>query len=264
MALKELGRIIGETTHSKIIFTANRPPRVGEYVIVEYPELEIDGVKVKHVLAMVESSTIGNPALLVRGIKPEYVEKASQLRLERSEYMIGSARLIGWVELLERGRLYTPKHPPKPGARVYEASSDVLKKIFEKEESFIIRGRVFSGLGEGRYYVSLEGYRKQFIEKLGFDPYPGTLNIKIQKEELYFRRRLDGEEGILIKGFTTKDRTFGDVKAFKCRVGEIKGAVVIPQRTHYPIDVLEIIAPVRLRDVLNLKDGDFVEVEVYL
>ncbi len=137
------------------------------------------------------------------------------------------------------------------------------KKIFEKEESFIIRGRVFSGLGEGRYYVSLEGYRKQFIERLGFDPFPGTLNIKIPKEELYFRRRLNGENGILIKGFATKDRTFGDVKAFKCKVCGIEGAVVIPKRTHYPVDVLEVIAPVKLRDVLKLKDGDFVEVEVY-
>lgn len=133
MALKELGWIIGETTHSKILFTANRPPRVGEYIIVEYPEHIVDGIKTRYALAMVESSIIGNPALLARGIKPEYVEKANLLNLERSEYIVGSARLIGWIELLEKGRLYTPKHPPKPGARVYEASSEILKRIFEKK-----------------------------------------------------------------------------------------------------------------------------------
>ncbi len=138
------------------------------------------------------------------------------------------------------------------------------KKIFEGEESVKIRGKVFSGVGEGRYYVSLEGYRRQFRDKLGFDPYPGTLNLKIPKEEMYFRRRLDEEEGILIEGFSTKDRTFGEVKAFRCRVDGVEGAVVIPKRTHYPSEILEIIAPVKLRDKLGLKDGDVVEVEVLI
>jgi riboflavin kinase len=138
------------------------------------------------------------------------------------------------------------------------------KKIFEEEESVVIKGRAMGGVGEGRYYVSLEGYRKQFVEKLGFDPYPGTLNLKISKEQMYFRRRLDEEEGIKIEGFSTEDRTFGEVKAFHCRIDGIKGAVVLPRRTHYPADVLEVIAPVYLREKLELKDGDTVEVEVIL
>jgi len=138
------------------------------------------------------------------------------------------------------------------------------KKIFEDEGAIVIRGKVFSGVGEGRYYVSLEGYRKQFVEKLGFDPFPGTLNLRIPKEQLYFRRRLDEEDGILIEGFSTPDRTFGEVKAFRCKVGGVEGAIVMPKRTHYPEDVLEVIAPVKLRDVLKLKDGDYVDVEVIL
>ncbi|HID43213.1 MAG TPA: DUF120 domain-containing protein [Archaeoglobaceae archaeon] len=138
------------------------------------------------------------------------------------------------------------------------------KKIFERGENIIITGKAMSGVGEGRYYVSLEGYRKQFIDKLNFDPYPGTLNLKLNKEQLYFRRRLDEEDGIKIEGFSTKDRTFGEVKAFRCRINGIEGAVVLPQRTHYPPDVLEVIAPVRIRDVLEIKDGDTVNVEVIL
>jgi len=138
------------------------------------------------------------------------------------------------------------------------------KKIFERGENIIITGKAMSGVGEGRYYVSLEGYRKQFIDKLNFDPYPGTLNIKLNKEQLYFRRRLDEEEGIKIEGFSTEDRTFGEVKAFRCRINGVEGAVVLPQRTHYPADVLEVIAPVKIRDVLGIKDGDTVNVEVIL
>ncbi len=136
------------------------------------------------------------------------------------------------------------------------------RRIFEGEGEFIIKGKVFSGLGEGRYYVSLEGYRKQFEEKLGFTPYPGTLNLRIPKEQMFFRLKLDKLDGIKIKGFKTEERTFGDVKAFKCRIRGIEGAIVIPQRTHYPKDVIEVIAPVKLRDVLGLKDGDWVDVEV--
>lgn len=138
------------------------------------------------------------------------------------------------------------------------------KKIFEDEGTIKIKGEVFSGVGEGRYYVSLDEYRKQFKEKLGFEPYPGTLNLRIPKEEMYFRRRLDEERGILIEGFSTEDRTFGEVKAFKCRIDGVEGAIVIPKRTHYPSEILEVISPVKLRDKLGLKDGDFVEVEVIL
>jgi riboflavin kinase len=136
------------------------------------------------------------------------------------------------------------------------------KKIFERGESIIITGKAMSGVGEGRYYVSLQGYRKQFIEKLNFDPFPGTLNIKINKEHLYFRRKLDEEEGVKIEGFSTEDRTFGEVKAFRCRINGIEGAVVLPQRTHYPADIIEVISEVRIREKLNLKDGDTVNVEV--
>lgn len=138
------------------------------------------------------------------------------------------------------------------------------KKIFEDIDRILIRGKVFSGLGEGRYYISLKGYMKQFEKMLGFKPYSGTLNIKIPREQMFFRAKLDEEEGMLIKGFKTKERTFGDVKAFKCKINGIECAIVLPKRTHYPKDVLEIIAPVRLRDFLKLKDGDWVEVEVIL
>ncbi len=139
------------------------------------------------------------------------------------------------------------------------------KKIFEElPDTVVIKGTVTSGVGEGAYYVSLEGYKRQFKEKLGFDPFPGTLNLKIPKEQMFFRRLLDKEEGIKIDGFSAENRTFGEVKAFKSKVSGIDSAIVIPQRTHYPPDVLEVISAVKLRDELKLKDGDAVEVEVFL
>ncbi|NHW45126.1 MAG: DUF120 domain-containing protein [Candidatus Verstraetearchaeota archaeon] len=137
--------------------------------------------------------------------------------------------------------------------------------LSEALRSIVMTGEVFTGLGEGAYYVSLNGYRMQIIEKLGFDPYPGTLNLKLtNSSDIYFRDVLSHRAGILIKGFSDGKRTYGSVKAFKAKVRGIDAAVLLIERTHYGRDTLEVIAPVNLRQALNLKDGDRVSVEVYL
>jgi len=59
-------------------------------------------------------------------------------------------------------------------------------------------------------------------------------------------------------------RTYGAVKAFRARVRGVEGAVVMPERTHHPTDVIEVVAPVKLRDVLGLRDGDRIEIEVFI
>jgi CTP-dependent riboflavin kinase len=41
------------------------------------------------------------------------------------------------------------------------------------------------------------------------------------------------------------------------------GTIVLPTVADYPSDKVEIIAPVNLRDSLELKDGDLVEVTVF-
>ncbi|MEM1956785.1 MAG: DUF120 domain-containing protein [Archaeoglobaceae archaeon] len=150
------------------------------------------------------------------------------------------------------------------GRNLLQAEYLDYKKIFEGAETLKFHGIVFSGLGEGRYYVSLEGYRKQFREKLGIEPFPGTLNLRIPKEEIGIKKRLDAEQGIKIEGFTAENRSFGEVKAFKCKVNGLSAFIVMPKRTHHLSDVVEIIAERKLRDELNLKDGDIVEVEVIL
>lgn len=135
------------------------------------------------------------------------------------------------------------------------------QEIFEGNGNIrTLNGRVVTGLGEGQYYISLEGYRKQFIEKLGFEPYPGTLNIKLNTSSIELRKKIN--ENIRISGFSDQNRTFGNGSCFKIKISDIEGAVITPERTHYPDDIIEIIAPVNLRDHLNLRDGNNVNVEV--
>jgi len=130
--------------------------------------------------------------------------------------------------------------------------------------SLTLEGIVFTGLGEGAYYVSLDHYRKQFIEKLGFDPFPGTLNLKLTTEyDIRTRRELEAYPGIEIHGFKNKTRTYGAGKCYPAIINNaVKGAVIFAFRTHYNHTVIELIAPVFLRNRLKLKDGQKVKVEI--
>jgi riboflavin kinase len=130
--------------------------------------------------------------------------------------------------------------------------------------SVTLEGTVFTGLGEGAYYTSKEVYRKQFIEKLGFEPYPGTLNLKLSADyDLKSRMELEAYPAVEIQGFKNEDRTFGIVKCYPAVIGnKVKGAVISALRSHYDSSVLEIIAPVNLRKHLKLKDGQKIKVEI--
>jgi riboflavin kinase len=130
--------------------------------------------------------------------------------------------------------------------------------------SITLEGIVFTGLGEGAYYISKERYRKQFIEKLGFEPYPGTLNLKLTTDyDVKTRSELEAYPAIEIEGFRNENRTFGSVKCYPVTIeNKAKGALILALRSHYDASVIEVIAPVFLRKHLSLKDGHKVKVEV--
>jgi riboflavin kinase len=135
------------------------------------------------------------------------------------------------------------------------------KLLFEPARRIQIHGTVFSGLGEGRYYISQPKYKQQFIRKLLFEPYEGTLNLRVAQSDMPLFERLTYAQGIRIDGFVSRGRTFGDVKCFLSEIQGIECSVILPVRTHYT-DVMEVIAKESLRARLSLRDGDVVEVNV--
>ncbi len=142
-----------------------------------------------------------------------------------------------------------------------------LQTIFDKKPPVIvIEGELFSGMREGGYYVSVDGYKNQFKEKLGFEPFPGTLNLRLKSySDLQTKKILLNYPGTVIEPFENKGRTFGPVKCFKVLVNDkVEGAVLLIQRTHYGEDVLEVISPEYLREKLNLKDGEKIRLKVFL
>ena len=124
---------------------------------------------------------------------------------------------------------------------------------------------MFSGLGEGAYYITKDAYRKQFIEKLGFDPYPGTLNIKLTSDyDTKARAELEAYPAIEIQGFKNETRTYGPVKCYPVMINnKAKGALIFAMRTHYDASVIEIIAPNFLRQQLKLKDNHKIKIEAF-
>ncbi|HXZ98604.1 MAG TPA: DUF120 domain-containing protein, partial [Candidatus Acidoferrum sp.] len=139
-----------------------------------------------------------------------------------------------------------------------------LKAIFELEpREVVLEGTLFSGIGEGAWYVSQSGYRRQFAEKLGFEPFPGTLNLRLRREYDDERRLLETLPHIQIDGFSDGDRTFGPVKCYRAKINDLEdGALISAVRTHYAGDVIELIAPSNLRARLGLKDGDTVKARI--
>ncbi len=126
-------------------------------------------------------------------------------------------------------------------------------------------GKVFQGLGEGAYYVGLEGYKTQFKKALGFDPYPGTLNVRLEGNlETEQKKQLRSFDGIRIDGFESGGRAYGGARCYLAKVGKqgLDAAVLVIDRTHYDDSVLEVISPHYLRGSLGLKNGDPVEISV--
>lgn len=169
------------------------------------------------------------------------------------------------LKQLEQERLIDRKIVPGGQLiKMTEKGIEILKneyveysRIFSSEpDNLELEGNVVQGLGEGQYYINIPGYRKQFEDKLHFVPFPGTLNVQLSESSSALRNRLREMPSVQIDGFNDGERTFGGGNCYPIRVGGIEAAVVVPDRTHYPSDLIEIIAPVKLRDALKLKDGD--------
>jgi riboflavin kinase len=135
------------------------------------------------------------------------------------------------------------------------------QRIFETRDHILVHGEVVTGMGEGQYYVNQEGYQEQFLSLLGFKPYEGTLNVRVQPTDVHKLALLQGANGISIQGFERNGRTFGGVVCHMAKIQNIECAVVVPKRSHYE-DIIEIICKYHLRRTLGLQDGDMVEVRI--
>ena len=177
------------------------------------------------------------------------------------------------IELEQKGLIRRIKVGKRETIRITPNGLDLLKElyfrlkdVFEQPINYIfLEGELFSGLGEGSYYIGQEGYRKQLEQKLGFDPYPGTLNIRLKPGYENERNTLNSLPLISIKGFKTEKRSFGPAKCAKAKMNdEIQVSIILAMRSHYGSDVVEIVSKENLRKKLKLKDGDIIKLRIMI
>ncbi|MDE1860762.1 MAG: CTP-dependent riboflavin kinase [Candidatus Micrarchaeota archaeon] len=132
------------------------------------------------------------------------------------------------------------------------------------ERIVTLHGKVSSGLGEGKYFMRIEEYRRQFRKKLGIDPYFGTLNIRLLG--IHADKMLElknGRSATVIKGFKSGKSTFGDVLCYRTNLMGIDCALVMPVKSKHEA-VAEIISSENLRKKLGLRDGSRVRLAIRL
>ena len=154
------------------------------------------------------------------------------------------------------------------GISILRRESSEYGLIFGSQREIEMEGALDTGLGEGGYYISKRGYMKQFEKRLGWRPFEGTFNLRLEENEVPKIEAMKAAKGILIEGFEQEGRTFGKAWLFKCVL--INGskkvkkcAVISPKRTHYR-RVIEVISPLYLRDELKAEDGESFVVRIDL
>lgn len=166
-----------------------------------------DKVKMHMLVTLIE--------LLLRGARSNYVN-ITTTELANSigkSQQAASKHLLelesnGYIKRMRYGQGFSIKVTEKGYREVYNLFMK-LKAVIEPIKVIELVGTVVKGMGEGSYYMSLNGYRLQFISRLGFDPYPGTLNIKLDKMYIDAKQEITKYPPIIIEGFSDGKRTYG-------------------------------------------------------
>lgn len=224
-------------------------------------------IKLQHILTLIE--------LLSKGARHNFVELTTTLLgkdIGRSQ-QAASKHLLdletsGYVERLKKGQKYAVKVTDKGYSEIQSLYLSLRTALESAPATMDFEGNVISGMGEGAYYMSLEGYRRQFREKLGYEPYPGTLNVRLT-DQIYMNGRLElgKHPSIFINGFSDGTRTYGWVKCYRATINDgaiDNAAVLVLERTHYDDSMLEVIGPISIKQASGIKNGDRIKVQVQL
>jgi riboflavin kinase len=224
-------------------------------------------IKLQHILTLVE--------LLAKGARHNFVEVTTTelgKSIGRSQ-QAASKHLLdlensGYIERAKKGQKFAVKVTDKAYSEIQGLYSALRAALESVPATVDFEGSVVSGMGEGAYYMSLEGYRRQFKEKLGYEPYPGTLNVRLT-DQIFMnaRRELGKHQSIFLDGFSDGTRTYGWVKCYPAVINDgavDNAAVLVLERTHYDDSMLEVIAPASIKQAAGIKNGDRVKVQVRL
>ena len=124
-----------------------------------------------------------------------------------------------------------------------------------------ITGKIVSGVKQGAFFTQLDWVQEQCLEKLGFKPFPGTLNLEIAIENMAIIGALQAQAGFEL---VPPDSNYCSGLVYPITVEGISGAIVAPAadvRVHAK-NIIEIISRLGLRDALGVEDGDWVTLTI--
>ena len=198
---------------------------------------------------------------LSRFVSFSTVELAAELGVSQQS----ASRLLRDCEKQE----YVTKSSGPAGTKVLltDKGTGVLKAVyrelalalFPSSKKRLLEGVVASGFGEGKYYLSQEGYRKQLLDKFGFEAFKGTLNVKVDPALL--ESFLAGLPVETLAGFETPERSFGHARCYRVSVRNQPCVLVIPSRGRRPDGVVELVAGFSFRKKLGFADGGKIIIE---
>ena len=110
-----------------------------------------------------------------------------------------------------------------------------------------MRGCVRSGKNHSEKFIPV--INDIVIRELGFQPFPGTLNLHDVPGVETFPKRVIEDPSLGM------DNCRG-VELYPCSVMGVRGGIVRPLIDDYPRNKAEIIAPVKLRRLFDVTDGD--------
>ncbi len=220
-------------------------------------------LKIQHILTL--------SYLLSKGAKHNYVTVTTSMigkNIKKSQQAVSKHLLEleqnQFIERIISGRNISVRITSKGFSEMVKLSA-ILQKSLDSFPSHVeIKGTLVSGMGEGAYYMGLKGYTKQFKTKIGYVPFPGTLNVRLdQKIHQEAIRQFETLNGLKINSFSDGKRTYGWVKCFPAKLNNsVKCDLILLERTHHDNTVIELISKDCIRKTAKLKDGSKISITI--
>ena len=124
-----------------------------------------------------------------------------------------------------------------------------------------IAGQIVSGAKQGAFFTQLDWVREQCLIKLGFAPWPGTLNLEISMDHVAVIEELKVTEGLEL---VSPDSNYCSGHVFPVSIEGLSAAIVLPAedvRVHAK-NIIEIISPEMLKSALKVIDGDWLTLTI--
>jgi CTP-dependent riboflavin kinase len=114
-----------------------------------------------------------------------------------------------------------------------------------------ITGKIVGGAKQGAFFTQLDWVQQQCLDKLGFVPWPGTLNLEIPMDHVAVIEEMKVTKGLEL---VSPDSYYCSGHVFPVSIERLP-------RMHAK-NVIEIISPEMLKESLGVKDGDKVTITI--